>query len=47
MRFEQTLGGSEGVRHAESREMSGKCKGPEVCSQDIKVASADAIEVRR
>lgn len=45
MRFEQRPEGSEGVSHAVFREMSSKCKGPELCSQDVKVASAGGAEV--
>lgn len=46
MRFKQRPEGSEGASHAVIREMSSKCKGPEVCSQNIKAVSADGAEVR-
>lgn len=45
VRFEQRPEGSKDVSHAVSREMSSKCKGPEMCSQDIKVPSAGGTEV--
>ena len=46
MRFEQRPEGSEGASHAVIREMSSKCKGPEVCSQTIKAVSAAGAELR-
>ena len=41
-----TAEGSEGVSHAVIREMSSKCKGPEVCSQNVKAVSAAGAELR-
>ena len=38
--------GSVGVSHAVMREMSSKCKGPEVCLQNVKAVSAGGAEVR-
>lgn len=46
MRFEQRPEGSVGVSHAVMREMSSKCKGPEVCLQNVKAVSAGGAEVR-
>lgn len=46
MRFEQRPEGSEGASQAVIREVSSKCKGPEVCSQIVTAVSADGAEVR-